>query len=327
MTTTSDTFERKIHRLHELVDGTDAEVIWNDRIPDPDNPKQSRQIDISIKRGDALTLVECRIHSDRQDVKWIEELIGRRTSLQAAAVIAVSASGFTEGAILKAKAHGIFLRDLEQLTSGEIERWGCTISMTIYYYQYSDLELALFFRPESISNLDMAVLAQELKTYPGRQSLFNAAGDELGKLKLLTIEPSQRQKVSFRIRLQLEDFHLCREPVLEVELSGAAKLIEQLLDVPAVVAYRNPADELVDHSIIMQRTSLGETGVMVHNAYRMATVLDLSAISLPPNCQFCYLQTAANKDLDMDSFEILGSDGLYASGGPMTVTIHSWTNR
>ena len=327
MTKGSDAFEQRIHRLHELVDGTDAEVTWNDRIPDPDNPKQARQIDITVKRGDALTLVECRIHSERQDVKWIEELIGRRASLQAAAVIAVSASGFTEGAILKAKAHGIFLRDLEQLSPAEIEQWGSTVAMTIYYYQYSDLELALFFRPESIPKLDIAVLAQEMKTYPGTQSLFNAAGNELEKLKLLTMEPSQRRDATFRLRLRLADFCLCREPVLEVEFSGTAKLVEQLLDIPAVVAYRDPADEQADHSIVMQWTSLGETGVIVHNAHRVATVLDLSAISLPPNCQFCYLRTATNKEMDMDSFELLGSAGLYASGGPMTVTINSWTDQ
>jgi hypothetical protein len=324
MTKASDAFEQQIHRLHELVDGTDAEVTWNDRIPDPDNPKQSRQIDVTIKRGGTLTLVECRIHGERQDVKWIEELIGRRSSLQAAAVIAVSASGFTEGAILKARAHGIFVRDLEQITPAEIEQWGCTVAMTIHYYQYDNLELALFFRPESIPKLDMTVLAQEVKTYRGRQSLFNAAGAELERLKLLTMETRQQRKVSFKLRLRLEDFHLCCEPVVEVEFSGAAKLVEQPLDIPAVVAYRNPADQQADRSVVMQRTSLGGTGVIVHNSDRMATVLDLSAVALPPNCQLCYLRTTATKEMDMDSFEILGSEGLYATAGPMTVTINSW---
>jgi hypothetical protein len=61
MSKESDAFEQRIHRIHELIDGTDAEVTWNDRIPDPDNPKRSRQIDITIKRGATLTLVECRI--------------------------------------------------------------------------------------------------------------------------------------------------------------------------------------------------------------------------------------------------------------------------
>ena len=43
----------------------------------------------------------------KQDVKWIEELIGRKQSLRADSVIAVSSAGFTDGAILKAKAFGI----------------------------------------------------------------------------------------------------------------------------------------------------------------------------------------------------------------------------
>jgi hypothetical protein len=65
MTKKSEAFEQQIHRLHELVEGNDAEVTWNDHIPDPDNPAQPRQIDITIKRGDDLTLVECRLHMER----------------------------------------------------------------------------------------------------------------------------------------------------------------------------------------------------------------------------------------------------------------------
>jgi hypothetical protein len=175
MSKESDAFEQRIHRIHELIDGTDAEVTWNDRIPDPDNPKRSRQIDITIKRESSLTLVECRIHGEPQDVKWVEELIGRRASLKAASVIGVSASGYTVGAVLKAKAHGTVLRDLEELTQAEVEQWGALVALTMYYYEFSDLSLDLLFRPESIPKLDMAVLKLEVKTYHGRQSLLNAA--------------------------------------------------------------------------------------------------------------------------------------------------------
>ena len=323
----SDAFERRINRVHELIDGADAEVTWNDRIPDPDNPKRSRQIDITIRRGTALTLVECRLHSEPQDVTWIEELIGRRTSLNASAVIGVAASGFTEGAVLKAKAHGIFLRGLEQLTPAEIERWGLTVAMTVYYNEFSDIALDLLFRPDSIPRLDMSGLAEELKTYYGRQSLFNAASDELEKLKLLTLEPEQRKDARFAIRLRLEDFRLCNEPVQEVEFSGIARLVEMPLEVPAVVAYSDLSEGSGEHSTVMQNTDFGETGVIIHEADRMATILDLSAIALPPNAQFTYFRTAADREMDMDSFELIGAEGLYASGGPMAVTISSWADR
>jgi len=321
MTKKSDAFEQQIHRLHELAEGNDAEVTWNDRIPDPDNPEQPRQIDVSIRRGDTLTIVECRLHKEPQDVNWIEEIIGRRISLRAHSAIAVSASGFTHGAIKKAQAHGIFLRDLDQLMAEEIATWGCLISMTVYYYQFENLAIGLHFDTESIHKLDMAKAAEELRIYPGRQSLFNATTRELDSLKLLTVEKEQRKSVNFRIRTRLEDFRVCGEPVLDVEFSGTARLVEQALEIPSVAVYRNPVDSHRNTSVVIQRTSLGETGTVVQDGYRVATVLDLSVLKLPPNSQFIYLRTAANKEVDMDSFEILGAaEGLYATSGPMTVT-------
>jgi len=71
MSKESDAFGQRIHRIHELIDGTDAVVTWNDRIPDPDNPKRSRQIDITIRRRDSLTLVECR--KQGQEVSRLSE--------------------------------------------------------------------------------------------------------------------------------------------------------------------------------------------------------------------------------------------------------------
>ncbi len=107
----SSEFEQQIKKIHEVIEQSGSKITWNDHIPDPENPDQARQIDISVKKNDSLTIIECRIHKKKQDVKWIEELIGRKLSLRADALIAVSSSGFTEGAIKKAKAYGIFLRD------------------------------------------------------------------------------------------------------------------------------------------------------------------------------------------------------------------------
>jgi Restriction endonuclease len=323
MSKRSDAFERQIHRLHELVEGEGADVTWNDRIPDPDNPDQSRQIDITIRRAADLTLVECRLHKERQDVKWVEELIGRKQSLRAVSVIGVSSSGFTQGAILKAAAHGIFLRGLDELTPAEVQSWGCSIDMTMYYYEFKDLELSLLFHPDSISRLDMDKLSTELAQFPGRQTLFNTAADKLEKLKLLTKPESERQPATFTLSVRLEGFELCGEPVLEVGFSGRALLVEHKLTAPGLYAYRSPAGAENDTSVVVQKTDHGETGAVIHNAYKMATILDLSGFELPPNSQFRYLSSGANKEMDMDSFEILGTDRLYATRGPMAVIIES----
>ena len=118
------------------------ELTWDDRIIDPDNPDQSRQIDVTIARQGHLTHVECRFHKASQDVKWIEELIGRRASLKADAMIAVSASGFTKGAIKKAEAHGIILRTLHTLSEQEIKDWGRVTDVEVIYYEFTDTVIA-----------------------------------------------------------------------------------------------------------------------------------------------------------------------------------------
>jgi hypothetical protein len=324
VTTASIAFEQEIHRLHELVEGCAAEVTWDDRIPDPDNPRQARQIDITIRRDAALAIVECRLHKNRQGVKWIEELIGRRTSLRAASAIAVSASGFTRGAIAKAKRFGIFLRDLKELTPAEIANWGCDITMRVYYYQFENLELSLIFDPRSISQLDADTLSAELQVFPGRQSLINAAMKQLDRLKLLTDEGNRRESHGFRAFGHFENFRLCGQPVLKVELVGTARLVDQAISLPAILAYGEPGQYPADRNVVVQKAASGNTGFIVQEGWRMATIVDLSRLELPPNSHFRYLRTTASKTMDMESLEILGIDRLCLSGGRMKVNIESF---
>src|ERR1700692_4766312 len=155
-------FEQLIRRIYELLEHSGAQVTWNDHVADPDNPSQMRQIDITIKRGEQTTLVECRRHRRPQGVKWVEELIGRRQSLAADGVIAVSSSGFTKGALLKAQRYSVILRDLHRLTDADVQSWGKQIGLTLFFYQYSDLDLSLYFKDESLLKLDRDKLKEEL---------------------------------------------------------------------------------------------------------------------------------------------------------------------
>lgn len=145
MTKESDEFERRIERINRLLAQEDAIVTWNDSIPDPDNPDQLRQIDITIRKNEEITHVECRLHRKAQDVKWVEELIGRRLSLQAHRMIAVSSSGFTKGAQAKADKYGIELRELNSLTDDEIRNWCYESKLTIDFYQYKETKVSFLF--------------------------------------------------------------------------------------------------------------------------------------------------------------------------------------
>lgn len=126
-------FEQRIQRIHQLLEATGSDVTWNDHIADPDNPAQRRQIDITVKNDVTFTLIECRLRTARQNVTWVEELAGRKISLRADQVIGVSASGFTKGAVLKAKKLGIILRDIKSLGENEISSWGNSLRLNIFF--------------------------------------------------------------------------------------------------------------------------------------------------------------------------------------------------
>jgi hypothetical protein len=46
------------------------------------------------------------------------------------------------------------LRDLQPLSDAEIANWGGQITLTLHYYQYSDLKLAIGFAQQSVLDID-----------------------------------------------------------------------------------------------------------------------------------------------------------------------------
>jgi len=87
-------------------------------IPDVDSG-EPREVDVLVEgalgSAQLRVIVECRDHSDRQDVTWIEQLATKRRSVGASHVIAVSTSGFTKPAITKANRENVELRLLVEL--------------------------------------------------------------------------------------------------------------------------------------------------------------------------------------------------------------------
>jgi hypothetical protein len=316
---TSVAFERQIHQIIHLLEGSGAKVTWDDHISDPDNPSRLRQIDVTIRRGGKMTICECRLSRSRQNVKWIEELIGRCQSLSADAVIAVSSSGFTAGALKKGPRHGVILRDLRELTDTDVVAWGRQVTVTLYFYQYSGLKLTLCFAPDSIPKIDQDFLQTELRSHPAMQSVFNAAAAHIDTAAIL---PNERfgQEVRFGVRLSLEAFRLCGETVNAVQLEGSVRLIAQPLTSQAVLAYGRPECAPNQREITVERFSLGETAV-VHHADRMSILLDVSHLEMPPLCQFRFFRTSHE---DEREYEVLALDGIekhLIPSGRMTVLI------
>ena len=85
-----------------------------------------REIDIKITEKanpNNKTLVECRDHTRKQDVIWIDSLDGKAHSLGFKKVIAVSSSGFYKTAAREATSRGIETLHLKEAEEIEWKKW------------------------------------------------------------------------------------------------------------------------------------------------------------------------------------------------------------
>jgi hypothetical protein len=301
----SGKFEQQIKRIHELIEQPGSEVVWNDHLPDPDNPTQPRQIDVSIKREGKLTLVECRIHKAKQDVKWIEELIGRRLSLKADAVIAVSSSGFTNGAIIKAKKFGIILRDLLTLTEEEVSEWGYLTRVWLTFYEFVDVQLVFRFRPEHLGSISVNDVEQYLRKSPGQlYGIFEMLANKIDE-KNPKGYPGQ-----FRANLHNRSLQIAGISVDSIEFIAKFSLREEEINIPSVVAYDVPGVEAAKRTAYIEKVDLGEFEI-TKSSNDVLVTLDLSPIEIPPNCKFHTVNFDFKRVITMQGVEIIGLPKMY----------------
>jgi hypothetical protein len=312
MLSRSEALERQVHRIKELLERSSDDVTWNDHIPDPDNPSQLRQIDIAVRRGRKLTIVECRLSKRRQDVKWIEELIGRRESLGAETIIGVASAGFTTGAQKKAARHGVLLRDLRQLREEEIRGWGDRVSLVLYYYQYSDVTLSVGVYGLDFSKIHAAEVRRELESRGLIQAAFNAAAQQLEPLKLVATEDTRT--IGFGVCIQPEQgVPLNGKPILEVCLEGKVCLASRPVSCEKVFRYGEPGEPVGQRKITVEQFSMGETSVVHHND-RIAVDIDLSDIELPAFAQIRCFRVLSAEDQEHESFAITNPQMLRVAG-------------
>lgn len=279
---TSEKFEKQIYRIHALLEQSESKVTWDDYIPDPDNCDQPRQIDITIKRDNKLTLVECRIHKKKQNVKWIEELIGRKQSLHADAIIAVSSSGFTPGAIKKAEKYGIILRDLLTLTKEEIRKWGHATKVWLTFYQYYETFIKIIVdldrtKAKSIQETYALIVRENIiyKTFATVKTFLNKRdlSDNTGKIARV------------KYRFHLDDSNFEDIVIKEVQFESKVKVITKYLSTPSVVVYDEPEISSLDRKVFIEKLDFGDFEI-THSSGDVSAVIDLSILKNPKNSQF-----------------------------------------
>ena len=86
---------------------------------------------------------------------------------------------------------------------------------------------------------------------------------------------------------------------------------------PVVEAYGAPRDGA---SAVIERFDLGETSI-VHDDDRVAIIVDIAKIDLPPLCQFRFVKTNGTCDLEIERFELRGLEKLAVSPGMVSVVL------
>jgi len=133
---------RDLEKLVAMIESSfiseDAEIKSPDYIIDKVTG-HPREVDISIKKTigsiPILVIIECRDRSDVQDVRWIEQVAQKRTDLNASKAVAVSRSGFTGNALIKAQHLDINTRLFEQITEDDIRSWFQAGDLVVYTMQ------------------------------------------------------------------------------------------------------------------------------------------------------------------------------------------------
>lgn len=303
----AENFEIMVSQIAALLEGDKAEVTWNEKIIDPDNPPRKRQIDVVVRKDNLITLIECRLHKSPQDVKWIEELIGRQLSLRADAIIAVSSSGFTKLAIAKAKKFSINLRKVDELSTNEIITWSKPVKLSLFYYRFISFKLDLFFDSHDLERLNKSTVMNELKKHPCFHNLLTAhfdAKDNSG----LTLREKLGKKIHYRADLLMNDSLSLSGAVVKKIHSDCLVTLEELsLSIPQVLIYRD--SDSSDQEVYIQNFNLGETRI-IHNKNDISVHLDISKLNLPSSSLFRFASYSGNETVNIECLELIGAENL-----------------
>jgi hypothetical protein len=273
-------FERLIERVHKILEPNNSDVRWNEKIPDPDNPEQGRQIDIIIRHPDYIEYVECRIHKKAQNVKWIESLIGLKCSLNIDRIIAVSANGFTKGAIKKAERFNIELRRLEELTREEVLSWKSKSTCYLLFYRVNMLTTQYSVDITSNTFVTDDEIIHNIKS----SNLSNHALDYyFHKLLSMGLKENISLKKEFLLPVNVKIDDIVR--VSEILVSGSITTFQKKLDLSIVSKFKTESfkDKFKDLVTIENFERMIE---VIQSNHKSSTRFNFAEMTLPDNVVF-----------------------------------------
>jgi len=261
----TNAFQQLIHYIYEKLEGQDATVTESALLLEQKvNEEVSREVDVLIERtiDDKIVriAVECRDRSSKDDIQWVDCLIGKYINLKVHKVIAVSNSGFSKSAQLKAIANGIELMTLKEALNIKFDREFVKIGMATVCLEFKIKQVVFKCFPPLESKP-----TPELKVFCGNDKIGSA--DEL--LSFFFKESTEKKLVSYMNQNFLEIFETRAALNMPV-------LIEDMISVNGLAIQSNDGTmhQILSLTFIMMaQPDIEEVGVN-HRVFKKALVTE-----------------------------------------------------
>lgn len=294
MTAQSDAFEELNTRIEKLRQVAGVDVQHDAKVPDPDDPNEERQIDILIQNNGRRTGVECRDRAGSQSVMWVEELIGRKQSLQLDAIIGVAVSGFSKLAQTKAKRYGIALYDYRTLTDTEIASWAGAAHVEAVFVQFDPLCIVAGVPASAEQQLPQHVTLQFKKT-DGYAAIINLVRDDVvahqGIQRFRPIDPN--------------GFDIDGIPVRILQVGYAGRLVTVAANCTSVQVVGDPATPAPIREVSVQQFDHTVEQV-IRSQSDVHMVIDVSGLHPPPDAILHEIRIEFSTPVNVKEYELVG---------------------
>lgn len=134
--------EELVSRLEAAAAGGKAEVRSREFFTGR-NSQTKREVDVTVRskvgNTPVLVMFECRDRAKTNDVRWMDEIAGKRDDIGADVAVAVAAGGgFSEGARTAAAAQRIELRTVEEITVEDVVSWCRLTSLRVELFEWRE---------------------------------------------------------------------------------------------------------------------------------------------------------------------------------------------
>ncbi len=279
MSETSREMLEQIEKVRRWIGATGAEVTWEERSASAGAP---RKADFSFKRGGRLWIGACRAGAALEDAEWIGELAARRGSMNAEAAIAVSDSGFTDGALRKARELGIIVRNLATVSDEEIKSWGAMAPVDLVFYEFRDMQVTIML-PGPVETDDLIIANDKGEPISERDVLMGIVQNYLNDLGESFI----------RVRGTLQGSLLVNGVAsLGISVEGRVRARPQGAEAPLISVF---------------------TGADGEAARPSGLILDLSHIHIPERCIFGFPALPQAENGAVGKVDVIGTDNAMRS--------------